>query len=120
MSVTLTPNLAWLLLLLAGLLEIVWSISMKASNGVTTTPGGNCLRSLDRGRRCRGGGSRYCHIRRVAQHRPNPVHRAHRGWHPRPQISRRGECRLARREDRMPRIAPVRPDYALLEQTVFR
>ena len=35
MSVTLTPNLAWLLLLLAGLLEIVWSVSMKASNGFT-------------------------------------------------------------------------------------
>src|SRR5215468_3745179 len=35
MSVTLTPNLAWMLLLLAGLLEIVWSVSMKASNGFT-------------------------------------------------------------------------------------
>lgn len=35
MSVTLTPNLAWVLLLLAGLLEIVWSISMKASHGFT-------------------------------------------------------------------------------------
>jgi quaternary ammonium compound-resistance protein SugE len=35
MSVTLTPNLAWMLLLLAGLLEIVWSVSMKASHGFT-------------------------------------------------------------------------------------
>ena len=35
MSVTLTPNLAWVLLLLAGLLEIVWSVSMKASHGFT-------------------------------------------------------------------------------------
>jgi quaternary ammonium compound-resistance protein SugE len=35
MSVTLTPKLAWMLLLLAGLLEIVWSVSMKASNGFT-------------------------------------------------------------------------------------
>ena len=35
MPVTLTPNLAWMLLLLAGLLEIVWSVSMKASHGFT-------------------------------------------------------------------------------------
>ena len=35
MSVTLTPNLAWLLLVVAGLLEIVWSLSMKASHGFT-------------------------------------------------------------------------------------
>ena len=35
MPATLTPNLAWLLLLVAGLLEIVWSISMKASHGFT-------------------------------------------------------------------------------------
>ena len=27
------PNLAWTLLLIAGLLEIVWSVSMKASEG---------------------------------------------------------------------------------------
>ena len=27
------PNLAWTLLLIAGLLEIVWSVSMKASQG---------------------------------------------------------------------------------------
>ena len=32
---TLTPNMAWLLLLVAGLLEIVWSVSMKASHGFT-------------------------------------------------------------------------------------
>ena len=35
MTVTLTPNLAWLLLFVAGLLEIVWSVSMKASHGFT-------------------------------------------------------------------------------------
>ena len=35
MPVTLTPNLAWALLLVAGLLEIVWSVSMKASHGFT-------------------------------------------------------------------------------------
>ena len=35
MSATLTPNLAWLLLVVAGLLEIVWSVSMKASHGFT-------------------------------------------------------------------------------------
>ena len=35
MPVTLTPNLAWALLLIAGLLEVVWSISMKASHGFT-------------------------------------------------------------------------------------
>jgi quaternary ammonium compound-resistance protein SugE len=31
----LTPNMAWILLAVAGLLEIVWSISMKASQGFT-------------------------------------------------------------------------------------
>ena len=35
MPVTLSPNLAWMLLLVAGMLEIVWSISMKASQGFT-------------------------------------------------------------------------------------
>jgi quaternary ammonium compound-resistance protein SugE len=35
MSAALTPNLAWVVLLVAGLLEIVWSISMKASHGFT-------------------------------------------------------------------------------------
>jgi quaternary ammonium compound-resistance protein SugE len=35
MPASLTPNLAWLLLALAGLLEIVWSVSMKASHGFT-------------------------------------------------------------------------------------
>ena len=35
MSITLTPNFAWLLLVVAGLLEIVWSVSMKASHGFT-------------------------------------------------------------------------------------
>ena len=35
MPATIAPNLAWLLLLIAGLLEIVWSVSMKASHGFT-------------------------------------------------------------------------------------
>jgi quaternary ammonium compound-resistance protein SugE len=35
MPVTITPNLAWVLLLVAGLLEIVWAVSMKASHGFT-------------------------------------------------------------------------------------
>jgi quaternary ammonium compound-resistance protein SugE len=35
MTATITPNLAWLLLVAAGLLEIVWAISMKASDGFT-------------------------------------------------------------------------------------
>jgi quaternary ammonium compound-resistance protein SugE len=33
MPSVITPNSAWLLLLIAGLLEVVWSISMKASQG---------------------------------------------------------------------------------------
>lgn len=35
MSFALTPQSAWLLLLVAGILEVVWSVSMKASNGFT-------------------------------------------------------------------------------------
>lgn len=35
MPVSLTLNTAWVLLLIAGLLEIVWSVSMKASHGFT-------------------------------------------------------------------------------------
>ncbi len=35
MPVSLTLNSAWVLLLIAGLLEVVWSISMKASQGFT-------------------------------------------------------------------------------------
>lgn len=35
MIAALTPKAAWLLLLVAGLLEIVWAISMKASHGFT-------------------------------------------------------------------------------------
>src|SRR5215471_16186767 len=35
MPFTLTPSLAWVLLTIAGLLEIVWSVSMKASQGFT-------------------------------------------------------------------------------------
>ena len=33
MPSTITTNTAWLLLLVAGLLEVVWSVSMKASQG---------------------------------------------------------------------------------------
>ena len=33
MTTTITPTTAWILLAVAGLLEIVWSISMKASEG---------------------------------------------------------------------------------------
>ena len=35
MTAKLTSHLAWVLLLTAGLLEIVWSVSMKASQGFT-------------------------------------------------------------------------------------
>ena len=35
MIARITPNVAWLLLVAAGLLEIVWAVSMKASNGFT-------------------------------------------------------------------------------------
>jgi quaternary ammonium compound-resistance protein SugE len=35
MSVSLSPTASWLLLFIAGLLEIVWSVSMKASAGFT-------------------------------------------------------------------------------------
>jgi len=35
MTANLTPNLAWVLLMAAGLLEIVWAVSMKASHGFT-------------------------------------------------------------------------------------
>src|SRR5262245_36466264 len=35
MPTTLTPNLAWVLLVIAGLLEVVWAVSMKASHGFT-------------------------------------------------------------------------------------
>jgi quaternary ammonium compound-resistance protein SugE len=35
MIAKITPNLAWMLLVAAGLLEIVWAISMKASHGFT-------------------------------------------------------------------------------------
>jgi quaternary ammonium compound-resistance protein SugE len=35
MTATITSHLAWILLVTAGLLEIVWSISMKASHGFT-------------------------------------------------------------------------------------
>jgi quaternary ammonium compound-resistance protein SugE len=33
MTFQITPQMAWLILLLAGLLEVVWSVSMKASEG---------------------------------------------------------------------------------------
>jgi len=35
MTAMLTPNFAWVLLVTAGLLEIVWAVSMKASHGFT-------------------------------------------------------------------------------------
>ena len=35
MTAKLTSNLAWVLLVAAGLLEIVWAVSMKASQGFT-------------------------------------------------------------------------------------
>ena len=35
---TLTSNAAWIVLLIAGLLEIVWAMSMKASAGFTRYP----------------------------------------------------------------------------------
>jgi len=35
MAAKLTANIAWLLLVVAGLLEIVWAASMKASQGFT-------------------------------------------------------------------------------------
>jgi quaternary ammonium compound-resistance protein SugE len=35
MTLTLTPGLAWTLLLVAGLLEVVWVMTMKASAGFT-------------------------------------------------------------------------------------
>lgn len=35
MTLTMTPALAWTLLLLAGLLEVVWVMTMKASAGFT-------------------------------------------------------------------------------------
>ena len=38
MSLMLAPNFAWMLLLVAGLLEIIWSVSMKASQGFTKLP----------------------------------------------------------------------------------
>lgn len=38
MPLTPSPNLAWMLLLVAGLLEIVWSVSIKASDGFTQRP----------------------------------------------------------------------------------
>jgi quaternary ammonium compound-resistance protein SugE len=38
MNATINPSTAWLILLAAGLLEIVWSVSMKASAGFTRVP----------------------------------------------------------------------------------
>jgi quaternary ammonium compound-resistance protein SugE len=35
MNAKITPNIAWMLLVAAGLLEIVWAVSMKASQGFT-------------------------------------------------------------------------------------
>jgi len=38
MSAPLATSTAWLVLLVAGLLEVVWAISMKASDGYTRLP----------------------------------------------------------------------------------
>ncbi len=38
MNITLAPSTAWLVLLVAGLLETVWATSMKASDGFTKGP----------------------------------------------------------------------------------
>lgn len=38
MDASSNPSTAWLILLVAGLLEIVWSVSMKASQGFTRLP----------------------------------------------------------------------------------
>jgi quaternary ammonium compound-resistance protein SugE len=38
MNFTITHSAAWLILAVAGLLEIVWSLSMKASEGYTRLP----------------------------------------------------------------------------------
>lgn len=35
MTAALSPNMAWVLLGVAGLLEVVWAVSMKASHGFT-------------------------------------------------------------------------------------
>lgn len=38
MNFTVTHSIAWLILLAAGMLEIVWAMSMKASDGFTKMP----------------------------------------------------------------------------------
>ncbi|MES2940760.1 MAG: multidrug efflux SMR transporter [Pseudomonadota bacterium] len=38
MNITLSPSTAWLVLLVAGILETVWATSMKASAGFTKLP----------------------------------------------------------------------------------
>ena len=38
MNASISPSISWLILLVAGLLEIVWSVSMKASAGFTRLP----------------------------------------------------------------------------------
>jgi len=38
MTVTIAHSTAWLLLFAAGILEIVWAVSMKASDGFSRTP----------------------------------------------------------------------------------
>jgi quaternary ammonium compound-resistance protein SugE len=35
MSITVSPGWAWVLLFVAGLLEVIWAVSMKASEGFT-------------------------------------------------------------------------------------
>lgn len=38
MNASMSVSTAWLILLVSGLLEIVWSVSMKASAGFTRLP----------------------------------------------------------------------------------
>jgi quaternary ammonium compound-resistance protein SugE len=38
MNLTINPSGAWSILLVAGILEVVWAISMKASDGFTRLP----------------------------------------------------------------------------------
>ena len=113
MPVTLTPNLAWMLLVVAGLLEIVWSISMKASHGFTKHQFtaitiiaawlsfallGLALRQLPVGTAYAvwtGIGAVGAAVlgivifQRIAQRRAHRMHRTHRMRHPRAKATRR-------------------------------
>jgi hypothetical protein len=100
---------AWLLLLIAGLLETVWALSMKASEGFTRLPytvltfvaawasfwllgltaqpaRGHGLCRVDRHRRRRRGRGGHGSVCRTGDGGSDRVHRADRGWHPRSQV----------------------------------